>query len=122
MATRPIKPHQQAILDDFDAGVRNVAELARRHGYSDSGVFWLLRRYGRATRSHQDAEARAEKGARMKALHADPEFKAKVSAATSARMKALNADPEFKAKIRAGLARRRAAKIMVAADLYGEPV
>jgi len=33
----------------------------------------------------------------MKALHADPEFKAKVSAASSARMKALNADPEFKA-------------------------
>ena len=32
--------------------------------------------------------------ARMKALNADPEFRAK----NSARMKALNADPEFKAR------------------------
>ena len=34
----------------------------------------------------------------MKALHADPEFKAKLSKSASARMKALHADPEFKAK------------------------
>jgi DNA polymerase III alpha subunit len=33
----------------------------------------------------------------MKALHADPEFKAKLSKSSSARMKALHADPEFKA-------------------------
>jgi hypothetical protein len=34
----------------------------------------------------------------MKQLHADPDFKAKLSAAASERMKALNADPDFKAK------------------------
>ena len=47
---------------------------------------------------------------RMKALHADPEFKAKMKALNadpefkakaSERMKALNADPEFKAKMKA---------------------
>ena len=38
-------------------------------------------------------EKRLAAAARMKALNADPEFKA----ATSARMKALHADPEFKA-------------------------
>ena len=43
-------------------------------------------------------EKRALKAERMKALNADPEFKAKLSAASSERMKALNADPEFKAK------------------------
>ena len=42
---------------------------------------------------HADPEFKAK----MKALHADPEFKAK----TSERMKALNADPEFKAKMKA---------------------
>ena len=36
-------------------------------------------------------EKRAENAARMKALHADPEFAAK----NAARMKALHADPEF---------------------------
>jgi hypothetical protein len=36
--------------------------------------------------------------ARMKALHADPEFAAKRDALASARMKALNAAPEFAAK------------------------
>ena len=44
------------------------------------------------------AEARQVKSKRMKALNADPEFKAKISKAASARMKALHADPEFKAK------------------------
>ena len=43
-------------------------------------------------------EFKAKFAARMKALNADPEFKAKLSKAASARMKALNADPEFKAK------------------------
>jgi hypothetical protein len=41
-----------------------------------------------------DPEFKAATSARMKALNADPEFKA----ATSARMKALHADPEFAAK------------------------
>ena len=43
----------------------------------------------------------AARSARMKALNADPEFKAKMSKAASARMKALHADPEFKAKMKA---------------------
>ena len=37
----------------------------------------------------------ARRRARMKALHADPEFAARHREAASARMKALNADPEF---------------------------
>jgi hypothetical protein len=49
-------------------------------------------------------EARREKAARMKALNADPTFKAK----TSARMKALHADPTFKANVAKGYARHRA--------------
>jgi hypothetical protein len=43
------------------------------------------------------AEGLAKRQARMKALHADPAFKA----STSARMKALHADPAFKAKMKA---------------------
>ena len=52
----------------------------------------------------------AAAAARMKALNADPEFKAEMKAlnadpefkaAAAARMKALNADPEFKAKMKA---------------------
>ena len=59
---------------------------------------------------HADPEFKAATAARMKALHADPEFKAKMKAlhadpefkaATAARMKALHADPEFKAKMKA---------------------
>ena len=46
-------------------------------------------------------EFKAKLAARMKALNADPEFKAKLSKAASARMKALHADPEFKAKVAA---------------------
>ena len=46
----------------------------------------------------ESAEALLKKSKRMKALHADPEFKAKLSKSASARMKALHADPEFKAK------------------------
>ena len=49
--------------------------------------------------------------ARMKALHADPEFKAKVSAASSARMKALHADPEFKAATSARMKALNAEKV-----------
>ena len=38
---------------------------------------------------------------RMKARHADPEFKAR----HAERMKALHADPEFRARLRAGIRR-----------------
>ena len=55
----------------------------------------------------ESAEALLKKSKRMKALHADPEFKAKLSKSASARMKALNADPEFKA----ARARRKAQRI-----------
>jgi hypothetical protein len=44
------------------------------------------------------AKLSARASARMKALNADPTFKAKLSARASARMKALHADPTFKAK------------------------
>lgn len=57
------------------------------------------------------ATERAANSARMKALHADPEFKAKVSKAASARMKALNADPEFKARMKAKRLSARIAKL-----------
>ena len=49
---------------------------------------------GRAMKQNMTEAGRAALSARMKALHADPEFKAQASA----RMKALNADPEFKAR------------------------
>jgi hypothetical protein len=42
----------------------------------------------------EQAKVSAAASARMKALHADPEFKAK----TAARMKALHADPEYHAR------------------------
>src|SRR6185437_4616006 len=55
---------------------------------------------------HADPEFRAAvsaaSSARMKALHADPEFRA----AASARMKALHADPEFRAKVSAATSAR----------------
>jgi hypothetical protein len=63
-----------------------------------------------------DPEFKAQTAARMKALHADPEFKAQAAA----RMKALNADPEFKAKIVSGLrekARQMGREIVKAAGL-----
>ena len=53
---------------------------------------------------------REEAAARMKALHADPEFKARMKARNAdpefraqaaARMKALQADPDFRAKMKA---------------------
>ena len=44
---------------------------------------------------HADPEFKAKTAERMRALHADPEFKAKAAE----RMRALHADPEFKAKM-----------------------
>lgn len=54
---RSPKPHQQRILDAFDAGERNVCELARLHGYTATGVRRLLIRYGRQTRGLDEARA-----------------------------------------------------------------
>ena len=54
---RPPKPHQQQILDAFDAGEKSAAELARLHGYTPSGVALILRRYGRAPRTLAEANA-----------------------------------------------------------------
>lgn len=53
---------------------------------------------GRVMKYHVSPEGHAAHVARMKALHADPEFKAREAIRKSARMKALNADPEFKAR------------------------
>ena len=66
-----------------------------------------LMKHKRMKALHADPEFKAKAAARMKALNADPEFKAKVSKAASARMKALHADPEFKA----ARARRKAQRI-----------
>jgi hypothetical protein len=63
---------------------------------------------------HADPEFKAKTAARMKALNADPEFKAKVSKAASARMKALNADPEFKARMKARRIASRLARLRAA--------
>ena len=59
----------------------------------------------------ESVEARLMKSKRMKALNADPEFKAKISKAASARMKALHADPEFKASRALRKAKRIAKRI-----------
>ena len=53
------------------------------------------RRSARMKALHADPEFAAAKSAQIKALHADPEFAAAHSARTSARMKALHADPKF---------------------------
>lgn len=45
-----LKPHQQDILDAFDAGERSGAALAKRFGYSRGGIRVLLCRFGRVTK------------------------------------------------------------------------
>lgn len=50
-------------------------------------------------------ERRQAASARMKALHADPEFKARLSKAASARMKQQRANPEFNRRRLLGLRR-----------------
>lgn len=99
-----IDPERAAALY---AETKSVVAVAAYIGASASGVWNALKRAGVAVQSrsenmkalHADPEFKARHAAaaaeRMKARNADPEFKA----ATSARMKALNADPEFKAKI-----------------------
>ena len=78
---------------------------------------------GHCRRCHMTAAASAlhadpEFKARMKALHADPEFKAQASA----RMKARNADPEFKARMKARHAGAKGVEIpkWVPGDLHDE--
>jgi hypothetical protein len=75
---------------------RVVRLLDRKASEAEGRKAETLARY----EEEQRAATAASKSARMKALHADPEFKAK--------MKALNADPEFKAKVAKGFAARSA--------------
>jgi hypothetical protein len=55
MPRNPIKPHQQQILDAFDAGEKNCAALAKRFDYTRAGVNALLRRYGRKPQSRSES-------------------------------------------------------------------
>ena len=74
-----IDPERAAALY---AETKSVIAVAAYIGASASGVWNALKRAGVAVQSHSE---------RMKALHADPEFKAR----HAERMKALNADPEI---------------------------
>ena len=89
-----IDPERAAALY---AETKSVVAVAAYIGASASGVWNALKRAGVAVQSHSE---------RMKALHADPEFKARHAAAAAERMKALHADPEFKARLKAGIQRR----------------
>ena len=89
-----IDPERAAALY---AETKSVVAVAAYIGASASGVWNALKRAGVAVQSHSE---------RMKALNADPEFKARNAAAASKRMKALHADPEFKARLKAGIQRR----------------
>ena len=110
-----IDPERAAALY---AETKSVVAVAAYIGASASGVWNALKRAGVAVQSRSenmkalqaDPEFKARHAAasaeRMKALHADPEFKARHAAAASKRMKALHADPEFKARLKAGIQRR----------------
>ena len=106
-----IDPERAAALY---AETKSVVAVAAYIGASASGVWNALKRAGVAVQSrsenmkalHADPEFKARNAERMKALHADPEFKARHAAAASKRMKALHADPEFKARLKAGIQRR----------------
>ena len=118
-----IDPERAAALY---AETKSVVAVAAYIGASASGVWNALKRAGVAVQSrsenmkalHADPEFKARHAERMKALNADPEFKARnaermkalhadpeFKAATSARMKALHADPEFRVRLRAGIRR-----------------
>lgn len=103
MAPRPIKPHQQEILDAFDAGERNAAELGRRFGFSRYGIARVLERYGRQPRDKR--EAGRETSIRVKAQHTDPAFKAMVRRKASPWMLSLSASerPWYRKMIRSGV-------------------
>ena len=83
------------------AETQSVYAVAAAIGASGNGVYLALKRAGVAVRTRGEA---------LKALHADPEFKARHAAVLSERMKALHADPEFKAA--------HAARMMA---LYADP-
>ena len=68
---------------------RSIHRVAAMLGATGEGVRQCLIRRGIRVQTREAA---------MKALNADPEFKARNAAASAARMKALNADPEFKAR------------------------
>ena len=75
------------------AETQSVNAVGAAIGASGSGVHLALKRAGVAVRT---------RGEVLKALHADPEFKA----AHAARMRALYADPEFRARKIAVIERR----------------
>ena len=85
-----IDPERAAALY---AETKSVVAVAAYIGASASGVWNALKRAGVAVQSRSE---------NMKALHADPEFKAR----HAERMKARHADPEFKARLKAGIQRR----------------
>ena len=92
---------------------RSINRVAAMMGATGEGVRQCLIRHGVSVQTreaalkalHADPEFKARHAERMKALNADPEFKAKISKLSAARMKALNADPEFKARLKAGIER-----------------
>ncbi len=75
---------------------RSINRVAAMMGATGEGVRQCLIRHGVSVQTREAA---------LKALNADPEFKAKISKLSAARMKALNADPEFKARHRAAIRR-----------------
>ena len=72
---------------------RSIHRVAAMLGATGEGVRQCLIRRGIRVQTREAA---------MKALNADPEFKAR----NAERMKALHADPEFKARLKAGIQRR----------------
>jgi len=82
---------------------RSINRVAAMMGATGEGVRQCLIRHGVSVQTREaalkalnaDPEFKARHADRMKALNADPEFKAR----NAERMKALHADPEFKAKI-----------------------
>ena len=88
---------------------RSINRVAAMMGATGEGVRQCLIRHGVSVQTreaalkalHADPEFKARHAERMKALNADPEFKAR----HAERMKALNADPEFKARHRAAIRR-----------------
>ncbi len=88
---------------------RSIHRVAAMLGATGEGVRQCLIRRGIRVQTreaalkalHADPEFKARHAERMKALNADHEFKAR----HAERMKALHADPEFKARKRAGIQR-----------------
>jgi len=96
---------------------QRLAPVADIMGVSVPGLWLCLKRHGVPVVTRTES---------MKALHADPEFKAKISKLSAARMKALNADPEFKAAAAARMKALHAdpefkAKIRAARRVYEVP-